>query len=171
MAMKRNYTRVAFVDKGWQAMLKRMITSDPQVIVGVMDNVADQQHDEDGPATIGEIAAIQEFGAGNIPARPFLRTAVVWGAELAIKRIMAKVARNVVLGTPKNVAIREAGRWAVRRVQATIRSRVFVPNAPSTIERKGNDYTLRESYKLVKSIGFKIVTGLAAAFSGGEGDE
>jgi len=165
-----NYTRVAFVDKGWQSVLKRMTSSDPQVIVGVMDDVADQQHDEDSEATIGEVAAIQEFGTARIPARPFLRTAVVWNSELAIKKIMAKVARNVLLGTPKNVAIREAGRWAVRRVVATIRSRVFVPNAPSTIARKGNDYTLRDSYKLVKSIGFKVVTGLASIFSSG-GDE
>jgi len=166
MAMKTNYTRVGFTDKGWNAMLRRMVASDPQVVVGVMEPVASQQHHEDDDVTVGEVANFAEFGfrhrGAEVPPRPFLRTALVWGSELAIKKIMAKVARDVVLGTSKNVAIRAAGRWAVRRVVSTMKERVFVPNKQATVDKKGNDWTLRDSRKLISSIGFEVVTGLRA---------
>ncbi len=165
---KKNFTRIDFVDKGWGVMLKRMIAADPQVIVGVMEGLAEQPHDDDSDTTIGEVAMFNEFGTKFADARPFLRTAVVWNSEAAVKKIMAKVARNVVLGTPKHIAIREAGRWAVRRVVDTIKSRVFVPNRPSTIDKKGHDYTLRDSYTLVKSIGFKVATGMKNVVFGGD---
>jgi hypothetical protein len=154
--------RVKWIDQGWAA-LKARLMSKSSVNVGVLGTAAEEQHG-DSDATVGEIALIQEFGNDHIPARPFVREAVVWGDHAGLKRIMAKVAKDVLRGTPQHVALAEAGRWAVRKIRATISSRVFVPNAPSTVLRKGNDYTLRDSYQMRNAVSFEIVRGLFSGF-------
>ena len=154
--------RVKWTDQGWAA-LKARVMGKASVSVGVLGSASEEQHG-DSNATVGEVALIQEFGNDHIPARPFVRQAVVWGDHAGLKRIMAKVAKDVLMGTPKSVALAEAGRWAVRKIRETISSRVFVPNAPSTIERKGHDYTLRDSYQMRNAVNFEIVRGLFSGF-------
>ncbi len=151
--------RVKWEDRGWANILARMTSGkDSQVSVGVVGSAADQPH-EDSKLTVGEVALLQEFGNDHIPSRPFVRQAIVWGDHAGVKRIMAKVAKDMLRGTPEHVALAEAGRWAVRKIRASIASRVFVPNAPATVLRKGHDYTLRDSYQMSKAVSFEIVKG------------
>lgn len=151
--------KVVWEDQGWAALLARMKSgAASKVSVGVVGSAASEQHGDSG-ATIGEVALIQEFGNDHIPSRPFVRQAVVWGNHIGLKRIMGKVARDIISGTPQHVALAEAGRWAVRKIRSMLSSRVFVPNAPSTIAKKGHDYTLRDSYQLRDAVSYEIIRG------------
>ena len=80
-------------------------------------------------------------GAHPIPARPFLRQSVD-GNEDKIRAHCAQQARAIARGGTAEEALKKIGIHMKGIVQKTIKEGSFVPNAPSTIRKKGSDKPL-----------------------------
>src|SRR5688572_17486200 len=87
-------------DTGWAAIKKNVLRGPAvtHVRAGVVGSKADETHPESDDLTLGEVATIQEFGNSHQPARPFLRTALVWdrGAHREMLHTLAQATRRVM---------------------------------------------------------------------------
>jgi hypothetical protein len=162
--------KMVWQDRGWESIRKRM-TSGPaatHVRAGIMDG-GDEVHGEDSELTTNEVGILQEFGSddGHIPARSYIRRSVVWPRNLPeIRQQLAQVSRKVLFQFfTRKEAMQSVGRWAEARIKKTIESGVGPANAPETVAQKGHGLTLRDTYKLLNAIGYKIVDGT------GEGED
>lgn len=103
------------------------------------------------------VAAYNEFGTKNIPARPFLRIASDKN-KAKWERLMAGVANRVVVN---QMGIDQArnllGNQAVGDVQKVIGNRgLLKPNNPATVKKKGSDAPLIDTGNLRQSISFEV---------------
>lgn|SRR5574342_207575 len=108
--------------------------------------------------TVGEIAAIHEFGLGGLPQRSWLRG---WcdGQAAMIHRTLAELARRVVAGKmDEERALSLAGAKFQGSIQARIRAGVPPPNRPSTIARKGSSTPLVDTGQLRASVTWLVVS-------------
>lgn len=107
--------------------------------------------------TIGEIAAIHEFGLGSVPQRSFLAG---WADENPdkIKNAILKGAQALVRGSIKDPIqfLNAFGAWAVGQVQRRMAQNIPPPLAPATIKRKGSSVALIDTGQLRSSISFRV---------------
>ena len=94
-------------------------------------------------------------GAHPIPARPFLRQSVD-GNEDKIRAHCAQQARAIARGGTAEEALKKIGIHMKGIVQKTIKEGSFVPNAPSTIRKKGSDKPLIDPGRLRQSVNYHI---------------
>lgn len=128
------------------------------IAVGVLGGDALQMHPT-AKITIGEIAAIQEFGTGHIPPRPMLRE--TFANRAWVRDTLAKAARDVVTGKKTvRAALNRAGKTFSDGVRMTLLNGVEPANAPATVEWKGHGDTLIGlSSALYDAITHKILGG------------
>lgn len=105
-------------------------------------------------SNLAEIAAYNEYGTDKIPSRPFLRNAIKdhdnWNSHV-------DSAVNLVIdGMPPMQAAGLVGQAAEAGIRESILDGDFVPNAPSTIARKGSSKPLIDKGTLVGAIRYKI---------------
>ena len=81
------------------------------------------------------IAAIHEFGLGDMPQRSFLRSAYDENLPM-IDKMIQRVANGAVFGLGTNAALNQLGNVVQGMVQRKIVDGPFVPNSPATIKRK-----------------------------------
>lgn len=103
--------------------------------------------------SILDIAIYNEFGTETIPARPFIRDFAQRnekGLGLAMDRIATKIER----GATVDAGLAQLGEFAQQNQQAHVRASKSwaVPNASSTIKRKGSDVPLIDDGVLVNAI-------------------
>lgn len=128
------------------------------IAVGVLGGEALQKH-PDADITIGEIAAINEFGTGHTPSRPFIRDTMRntgW-----VLGIMSEAAKSVIAKkrTVKS-ALNRAGRKLADGIRMTVLEGVDPPNAEATVEWKGHGDTLIGlTGALYDAITHKIIPG------------
>lgn len=109
---------------------------------------------EDG-ADLAEVAAYNELGSSDTPARPFMRQSFEnHEAELQA----ACDAANKVLtdGGTAQQALQKIGVFAKGLVQQEIVDGGFAPNAESTVKKKGSDKPLIDSGLMRESVNFVI---------------
>jgi hypothetical protein len=138
------------------------------VKIGVTEDVGSQKVDS-GP-TVAEYAAMNELGVLGppmsqhgggkwfIPPRPFIRGFADGKREL-IAKTMEKLGRLVTDGLlSANTAIRSLGEFGQNGVKSYIRHGTFIPNADSTIARKGSSKPLIDTKNLVNNgIRFQVI--------------
>jgi hypothetical protein len=95
-----------------------------------------------------------EFGTSRIPERSYLRAAMV--KPSAIKRIVQAGSALTQPGADTKTVLEVVGVVAVGEVQEQIRRGDYVPNAPSTIARKGSAKPLIDTGRLIQSIGYEV---------------
>ncbi len=124
--------------------------------------------------TIGELAAIHEFGLGSVPQRSFLQG---WADENKeqIKTVVRKGAQALVskrLDSPLQF-LNQVGSWAVGQIQVRMAANIPPPLSPITIKRKGSSVALIDTGQLRSSISFRVDTMkvLASGASYGPGPE
>jgi hypothetical protein len=130
--------------------LKRALSLDGvQVTVGLQGTTAGER----GITEMVRIAAINEYGAGHVPSRPFLRAASREHGRQWL-RLLRTAHRTYIRGdtTRGEMQVRRLGLVAVGHVQASIRDGAWISNAPSTIARKGSDKPLIDSGQMRQSI-------------------
>jgi len=105
---------------------------------------------EDG-TDVADVAMFNEFGTSTIPARPFM--------EQSFERHKAEYVEEceriwdaVVKKQPTAPLIRKFGKKVKQDIIDEIELGQFVPNAPSTVARKGFNKPLYETGLLEKSI-------------------
>ena len=94
-------------------------------------------------------------GAHPIPARPFLRQSVD-GNEDKIRAHCAQQARAIARGGTAEEALKKIGIHMKGIIQKTIKEGSFVPNAPSTIRKKGSDKPQIDTGRLRQSVNYHI---------------
>lgn len=101
------------------------------------------------------IAAIHEFGLGDMPQRSFLRS--VYDENLpVIDKMIQRVANGAVFGLGTNAALNQLGNVVQGMVQRKIVDGPFVPNSPATIKRKKSSKPLIDTGHLRQSIRYVI---------------
>jgi len=138
------------IDKGWgafRALLRKMKREKPTVEVGVFD-----------PDDVVK-AAVNEFGspANNIPARPFLSSAMDTHRTKHTRSLGEAIGKAVDRTTQKARAriddqLEEVGALAVADIRRSIETWSTPPNEESTIEEKGEDRPLVDTGSMRDSV-------------------
>ena len=103
-----------------------------------------------------DIALYNELGTDTIPSRPFLAQTVDQQGD-SIKQASAEMVVQVVEGKMKGKqALKNIGVLVKGAVQQQMVEGEFVPNAPSTIQRKGSDKPLIDTGQLRQGVSYKI---------------
>ena len=124
------------------------------VKVGVLAKDGGKIH-ADGDLTTAAIAAIHEFGLGNVPERSWLRGYIDQN-RIEIDRMMRLTAAKVARGMPKALALKQLGVWLQAQIQKRIADGIDPPNAPSTIAQKGSSKPLIDTGQLRSSISHEV---------------
>ena len=114
-------------------------------------------HEEEGKKVdILDVAMFNELGTSRIPSRPFMRDSVDDNAESITKFCKAQL-KGISSGTKDaESSLKAIGAMQVGLVQKTIKDGNFVPNAPSTIEKKGSDKPLIDTGLMRQSVHYVI---------------
>lgn len=128
--------------------LKKM--TDMEIQVGFQ---GDQKY-EDG-TSIAQVAAINEFGASDIPERPFMRQSFE-NHEGELQAVCDAAQRLVSSGGSAEQALQQIGVIAKGLVQDEIVNGGFTPNAESTIKKKGSEQPLIDTGTMRQSVNFVV---------------
>ena len=109
---------------------------------------------EDG-TDLCEIAAYNEYGGSDRPARPFMRQSFE-NHEPELKAACEDVNNAIASGGTAEAALKKLGVLAKGLVQDEIANGSFAPNAESTIARKGSATPLIDSGFMRQSVNFQI---------------
>lgn len=102
-----------------------------------------------------ERATFNEFGAGDVPSRPFMRTAFA-GREAELEHTMRRAAERVVSGDGNLAqAMESIGDMGATMIRERIINMSTPPNAASTVARKGFNDPLIESGEMRDSVTWK----------------
>lgn len=103
--------------------------------------------------SILDIAIYNEFGTETIPARPFIRDFAEKNARV-LGAAMDRIANKIERGATVDAGLAQLGEFAQQNQQAHVRASKSwaVPNASSTIKRKGSDVPLIDDGVLVNAI-------------------
>lgn len=135
--------------------LKDRIAAMPRVVikVGVQGTTANRQH---GKVTVCDIAAIHEFGLGNVPERSWLRA---WYDEHEAEAVamIRKGYQKVISGEINAQTLATAfGVWAVASIQERISAGISPALNPETVDSKGSSVPLIDTGLLRSSITFVV---------------
>lgn len=109
---------------------------------------------EDG-TDIGDIAAWNELGTESIPSRPFLRKSVDENAD-KINRFLQEKKADIVRGASAEQVLKEIGIFQKDLIQEKITEGSFVPNAPSTVRKKGSSKPLIDTGRMRQSVDYEV---------------
>ena len=110
---------------------------------------------EDDGTDICDIAAWNELGTANIPSRPFLRKSVDEN-EQAINDFLKDEMAMLKNGTSAEQILKEIGIFQKGLIQEKIRNGDYVPNAVSTIRKKGSAQPLIDTGRMRQSVNYVI---------------
>lgn len=110
----------------------------------------------DDGVTIAQIATFQQFGTSTIPARPFLTDTLEHRRD-EIMQLMQDGIAQVKAGTQNAEQMLNTIGVAVKgMVQEEITDGDFVPNAPSTVKKKGSDKPLIDTGRMRQSVVYEV---------------
>lgn len=132
-----------------QKMLKDLARL--QVRIGYQ---AGKASEEDG-TDICDVAAWNELGTSNAPARPFLRQSVD-NHESEINAFLQSKRKDLVRGVGAEQILKDIGIFQKDLIQGEITDGSFVPNAASTIRKKGSSKPLIDSGKMRQLVNYQI---------------
>lgn len=146
-------------DKTWHEYFVAMKDFARQSIaVGILGVEASEKHPT-AKISVGEIAAIQEFGTEHIDARPFMK--ITMQNKSLVLNTLATAARRVLhkKSSPRQ-ALKRAGEVFANAMRQTLLDGVPPPNAQATVDWKGHGDTLIGlSGALYDAIKYEILGG------------
>ena len=122
-----------------------------EVCIGFQHGKASE---EDG-TDICDIAAWNELGTVRMPSRPFLRKSVDEIKDL-IGAFLEEKKADLVNGVSAEQVMKEIGLFQKDLIQKKITDGDFVPNAESTVRRKGSSKPLIDTGRLRQSVNYVI---------------
>ncbi len=125
--------------------------SELEVRIGFQQGEAQE---EDG-TDICDVAAWNELGTSNIPSRPFLRKSVDEN-EQVINDFLKDEMAMLKNGTPAEQILKEIGIFQKGLIQEKILDGDYVPNAASTIRKKGSAQPLIDTGRMRQSVNYVI---------------
>ena len=130
-------------------MLKEL--NDKQVRIGFQHGKAT----EDDGTDVCDVAAWNELGTVNMPSRPFLRKSVDENGE-KINSFMKSMKREILKGTSAEQILKLIGIFQKDLIQEKITEGSYVPNAASTIRKKGSSKPLIDTGRMRQSVNYQI---------------
>ena len=109
---------------------------------------------EDG-TSLAEVAAYNEFGSSDTPARPFMKQSFE-DHEDELKAACERVNATIASGGSVEQALNALGVTVKGLVQTEIVDGDFAENAPSTIKKKGSDRPLVDTGTMRQSVNYAI---------------
>ena len=125
--------------------------ADKEVAVGFQHGDATE---EDG-TDICDIAAWNELGTEHIPSRPFLRKSVDENED-EINEFIDHKASELMNGASAEQTLKDIGIFQKELIQDKIEEGDFVPNAESTIRKKGSTHPLIDKGNMKNSVNYWI---------------
>jgi len=140
-------------DKGWDRIQRELRKArKASVKVGVLGE-GESYEGED--TTVLDVAIYNEFGAGNTPARPFIRGAYDQ-RQRDLQRTSTRLWNLILIGRlDTDRALGLLGEQHQSQVQEYITELDTPPNAPSTIAAKGSSNPLIDEGRLRRSISWE----------------
>lgn len=140
----------------WRGHLERLFAKRVEVRAGVLEGATNEEAAREGrESRVAVYAAYNEFGAKNIPARPFMRQTVAEQMPTWKQNVARALPRMGMDATAKVIGQRMA-----EDIQAKILSDMPPPNAPATLRRKaekeGPRGTLVDTGTLAKAISYEV---------------
>ena len=135
--------------KDFQKMLEEI--AQMEVCVGFQHGKATEPDGTD----ICDIALWNELGTERIPSRPFLRKSVDENTA-KIDRMINRTAGMLLSGQPLQRVLNQLGAFQVGLVQKKIVEGSYVPNALSTIRKKGSSRPLIDGGRMRQSVHYVI---------------
>ena len=135
--------------KQFERMLKELTSK--EVHVGFQRGDA---KDENG-VDMCDIAMWNELGTVRSPARPFMRQSVDNHTD-EINRKFQSLKAAILSGKSADLILKELGIFQKDLMQNEIITGDFVPNAPSTIRRKGSSKPLIDTGRMRQSVNYVI---------------
>ncbi len=129
------------------------------VKVGILEGATYSGETTEAGTPVAAIAAIHEFGGGDVPARSFMRSTVEKKQTSWIKAAVAYLKKNV--GNVRG-AFTIVGELASKDMQAAIEAGIAPPLSEKTIERKRKrgkqipDIPLIDTGTLQESINYEV---------------
>lgn len=157
-------------DKGWRnlfTLFEAMKQQRPTVVVGVMGPAATAPHVDADGATVVEIGAAHEFGAG-VPRRSFIRDAIdekageyQAGIVKAIRGTLeyARTNRGTATDPVRSVALKRFALKVEGDIKQRIANGIAPANSPATIAAKGSSTPLIDKGQLRASIASVVRSG------------
>lgn len=133
----------------FQKVLKEL--SQLEVRIGFQKGKA---FEEDG-TDVCDVAAWNELGTVRSPSRPFLRKSVDEN-EAKINSFLQSTKAKLLNGASAEQILKEIGIFQKDLIQEKITEGSYVPNAPSTIERKGSSKPLIDTGRMRQSVNYVI---------------
>ena len=127
--------------------------ADLEVVVGFQDS----QTYDDG-TSLPEIAAYNEYGSSDTPARPFMRRSFE-RHEDELQKACDRVNQVLAKGGTAEAALKELGVFLKGLVQEEIVDGGFAPNAPATVKKKKSDRPLIDTGYMRQSVQFVVRRG------------
>src|SRR5690606_16993462 len=130
----------------------------PHVKVGFLEGGAgDKPHEESDDLTVAQVAVVNEFGLGNAPERPFMRTTAK-ALLPKMARLSSKLLSAVIAGKGTiDQALDVMGLTAQKDLKKAIVDWKEPPNAPATIRAKGANNPLIDTSQMVNSVQYEKV--------------
>ncbi len=110
---------------------------------------------DDRGVDMAQIAAFNELGTSDIPARPFLRKTME-DSEDDIQAFCEERVQEIVEGGTAEDALKQLGVYGKSLIQAKIKDGTWKPNAPSTIKKKKSDKPLIDTGRMRQSVNYVI---------------
>ena len=109
---------------------------------------------EDGTDLV-EVVAYNEFGTSTIPPRPFMKQSFENHPD-KLGEIREQIIKRLLSGASAEQAMNEAGVFLKGLMQEEIVTGEFVPNAPSTIKKKGSATPLIDTGQMRQSVNYIV---------------
>lgn len=110
---------------------------------------------DDTGADVAEIAAYNEFGSSDTPARPFMRQSFE-KHEDELQKACDEANKTIAKGGTAEQALNRIGVFCKGLVQNEIVDGGFAPNAESTIKKKGSAQPLIDTGLMRQSVNYVI---------------
>lgn len=110
---------------------------------------------EDTGADVAEIAAYNELGSSDTPARPFMRQSFE-NHQSELQKACDEVNKTLASGGTAAKALDKLGVFCKGLVQEEIVNGGFAPNAESTIAKKGSAQPLIDSGTMRQAVNFVV---------------
>lgn len=129
--------------------LRKLEKSEVRVGFQVGDNTYDEGAD------VAEIAAYNELGSSDTPARPFMKQSFE-NHEDTLKAACDQANKTLASGGTAEQALNKIGVICKGLVQQEIVDGGFEPNAESTVKKKGSDKPLIDTGLMRQSVNYVI---------------
>lgn len=111
--------------------------------------------------TVSNVAMYQEYGTKHIPKRSFIRSSMLQ-QESKVAKIMEDAVQDIVMNDKSPIdAASDIGKKVSKIIydKADSAPSWAIPNAQSTIDKKGSMKQLEDSKKMINAIGWAVYKG------------